>query len=379
MEPITIALYALFIGAALGSPALGRWVNARWPNPWEEHWARLATERGLRRWGDRVYGIIDGVPVVAEHEARVSLTSNSKEIFTVVRAQVLPHLDLGLSVCVKTAGLRVQEKLGLRAPDVLTGHAEFDEAFYVGGWEPERVRALVSPEIRQVLATIGRRGSLRIDDGFVHLEHHGRIEPIFTRWCLDTAVWAARALARAAPSVPPSPVTAPYLPAYDQAARALGLGWRATPASLGGMLEGVQVWAQLTRRNATSLGCDLYAACPEPLGLGLGLRSRRGTSAISLGSPEIELGDRGFDERFDVHALDAEAARRVLGPEERARIAYLSDRGGLVGDDFGLRLVMEGASDPRDLVQTLRSLRDLAAELSRRARGGAVGARGAYR
>jgi hypothetical protein len=379
VDPITIAIYALFMGAALGSPAFARWVNARWPNQSDEHWARLARERGLLRWGDRAYGFIDGVPVLAEHEARLSLHKKSDDIYTVVKAQVLPHLDLGLSVCVKSAGLRVQEQLGLRAPDVLTGHAEFDEAFYVGGWEPERVRALVSPEIRQGLATIGRRGSLRIEDGFVHLEHHGPIDPSFTSWCLDTAVWAVQALQRAAPSVPPSPLTVPYLPAYDQAARVLGLGWRATPAALGGLLDGVQVWAQLTRRNATTLGCDLYAAYPQPFGLGLGLRSRRGGSALLLSSPEIELGEPSFDERFDVHARDAEAARAVFDADLRARISYLADRGGLSADDFGARLVMEGAPDPRDVVPTLRLLRDLAAELSRRGQGRAQGARGAYR
>jgi hypothetical protein len=171
--------------------------------------------------------------------------------------------------------------------------------------------------------------------------------------------------ARAAPSVPPSPLTAPYLPAYDQAARVLGLGWRATPAALGGLLDGVQVWAQLTRRNATTLGCDLYAACPQPLGLGLGLRSRRGGSALLIRSPEIELGEPSFDERFDVHARDAEAVRGSSTP----RCARASRTSPIAGASrpttSALRLVMQGAPDPRDVVQTLRALRDLAAELSR--------------
>jgi hypothetical protein len=170
------------------------------------------------------------------------------------------------------------------------------------------------------LLGLGGMGAIYVDDGSVRVERRGFVDEAFAEWALGTVLWFAQALQRAALDVPPSPAAVPYLSAFDQAARALGLGYRATPAALGGRLDGVQVWVQLTRQGPSQLGCDLYAQHASQLGLGLELRPRRGSAFLLFASPDIEVGDPRFDDRFDIHGRDPEGVRRLLDGEIRARV-----------------------------------------------------------
>jgi hypothetical protein len=101
---------------------------------------------------------------------------------------------------------------------------------------------------------------------------------------------------------------------------------------------------------------------------------------LLFASPDIQLGDPSFDDRFDIHGRDAEGVRRLLGGEIRARVDALREHGSVLVDDVGVRLTMVGAPDPRALVPKLRAVRDLSAVLVERASGAhAGGQRGAYR
>jgi len=340
-------------------------------------WARFGARHGLYVQPSGVRGVLQGVPVAVLHEVRGS--GKNRVTYTVARAQLSPALDLGLSLRRSQMGDGLLESLGMLAPDVLVGDAAFDRNFHVSGHEVARVAALLGPELRLALLGIGF-GAIYVDDLGVRVERRGFVDEAFAEWSLATVLWFAQALQAAATRVPPAPLAVPYLSAFDQAARALGLGYRATPPALGGALDGVQVWAQLTRQGPSQLGCDLYAQHPSQLGLGLELRPRRGTAFPFFSSPDIELGDPRFDDRFDVHGRDPEGVRAVLDAEIRARIDALRDRGAVLVDDVGVRLSMLGAPDPRALVPTLRAVRDLSAALAERASGAhAGGRRGAYR
>lgn len=340
-------------------------------------WARFGARHGLYAQPSGVRGVVQGVPVAVLHEVRGS--GKSRVTYTVARAELSPALDLGLSLRGAQMGDGLLESLGVLAPDVIVGDAPFDRNFRVSGHEVDRIAALLRPDIRLALLGIGGMGAVYVEDGSVRVERRGFVDEAFAEWGLGTVLWFAQALQQSALQVPPTPLALPYLSAYDQAARALGLDYRTTPAALGGLLDGVQVWAQLTRQGPSRLGCYLYAQHASQLGLGLELRPRRGSSFLLFASPDIELGDPSFDERFDIHGRDAQGVRRVLDGEIRARVDALRDYGSLVIDDLGVRLTMGGAPDPRALVPTLRALRDLSAALVERASGHAGGSRGAYR
>lgn len=340
-------------------------------------WARFGARHGLYVQPSGVRGVLQGVPVAVLHEVRGS--GKNRVTYTVARAQLSPALDLGLSLRRSQMGDGLLESLGVLAPDVLVGDAAFDRDFRVSGHEVARVAALLGPELRLALLGLGGFGAIYVDDFGVRVERRGFVDEAFAEWALGTVLWFAQALQAAASRVPPAPLAVPYLAAFDQAARALGLGYRATPAALGGALDGVEVWAQLTRPGPAQLGCDLYAQHPSQLGLGLELRPRRGNALLFFASPDIELGDPRFDDRFDVHGRDAEGVRRLLDAEVRARIDALRERGAVLVDDVGVRLSMAGAPDPRALVPTLRAVRDLSVALVERAGGHAGGHRGAYR
>jgi hypothetical protein len=352
--------------------AVFSWHGAR-ERQLRELFARLAAEYRLHLGADGITGTIRGVPVSLVREVRGS--GKNKRVYTVARAQLVPGLDLGLSMRRARFGDGALEAMGLLAPDMLVGDPKLDAWMHVSAHEPERVRALLGPELRAALS----RMDVYVEDHLVRAEQLGEPNEVFARWALDSVVWLAESLSRAASRVPPSPLAVPYLGAFEQAARALGLAWRATPAALGGVLDGVQVWAQLTRRGPQQMGLDLYAAHTRPLGLGLELRPARGSSFLFFGAPDVQLGDPAFDPRFDVHASSAALAAQVLDPEVRARIQALRDLGSIGVDDAGVRLTLYGAGDPRHVVPTLRAVRDLSVALVERASGHAGGHHGAYR
>jgi len=136
---------------------------------------------------------------------------------------------------------------------------------------------------------------------------------------------------------------------------------------------------QLARRSATEAASILWAPFPLALGLGLDLRPQRSGLSSLFVAADLELGDPSFDAAFEVRGNDAESVRRLLDEPLRRALFELRERGSLRLDDRGLRLELTGVVDPRDVVPTLRELRDVAAGIVERVGRARSAVRGAYR
>lgn len=115
---------------------------------------RLARELGLRlsppdpgmmTFSFDLIGELEGHPVklrrLCGSGARVDISS-----------PIRPHLDLGIGLTRAGIVSKVYECLGKQ--DIQLGDPEFDKAFTIRGDEAERVKALLTPELRMLIASV---------------------------------------------------------------------------------------------------------------------------------------------------------------------------------------------------------------------------------
>jgi hypothetical protein len=324
-------------------------------------------------------GVVDEVPVTLAREVW-NHAGQSNLPMIVVRAMIVPELDLGLHVRAETMGDAFLDWVASASKtDVETGDARFDVPFRVAAHEAERARALLDVEIRAAAIRLPADGFFEVDDRLVRLAVPYELDGERAAWAIETAVWFAKALGESARQVPPAPTVKPHLPAYRKAAEVLGLELSETPAALRGSLEGVEVCVQLARKSATESVSILWAPFPLALGLGLDVRPQQGGLRALFAARDIELGDGRFDAAFVVRGNDESSVRRLLDEPIRRALLELRERGSLVLDDRGLRLELAGVVDPRDVVPTLRELRDVACGLVERVGRARSAVRGAYR
>ncbi len=341
--------------------------------------AEVAAAHQLAVVASGLEGVLDEVPLSLTREVWNHEGQSNQPMF-VARAMIVPELDLGLRVRAETAGDALLDWVASASKtDIETGDPRFDVPYRVAAFEAERARALLDPEIRAAALRLPVDASLELDDRLVRLAVPAELAEERLSWVLQTATWFAKALGEAARQVPAAPMVRPHLAAYRAAAEVLGLELSETPAALRGWLEGVEVCVQLARRSATEAASILWAPFPLALGLGLDLRPQRSGLSSLFVAADLELGDPSFDAAFEVRGNDAESVRRLLDEPLRRALFELRERGSLRLDDRGLRLELTGVVDPRDVVPTLRELRDVAAGIVERVGRARSAVRGAYR
>lgn len=77
-----------------------------------------------------------------------------------LRLYFRPHPETGIRVRTQ---LQAEDHWSV-GQDIPTGDAAFDAAFVVKGWDPGRIRALLTEEARRSLSTLGAQGALELDD-----------------------------------------------------------------------------------------------------------------------------------------------------------------------------------------------------------------------
>jgi hypothetical protein len=277
--------------------------------------AGVAEKHQLAVVASGLEGVLDEVPVTLAREVW-NHAGQSNLPMIVVRAMIVPELDLGLHVRAETMGDAFLDWVASASKtDVETGDPSFDVPFRVAAYEGERARALLDAEIRAAALRLPADGFFEVDDRLVRLAVPYELDGERASWAIETAAWFARSLGEVSSPGASAPTLKPHLPAYREAAEVLGLEFSETPAALRGSLEGVEVCVQLAARARPR-------RCPSS---GHRSRSRSGSDSTFAPSAGTERALRGsetsssvtdsFDAAFVVRGNDAvfgaQAARRA--------------------------------------------------------------------
>ncbi|MBK9001169.1 MAG: hypothetical protein IPM35_36065 [Myxococcales bacterium] len=327
---------------------------------------RMPTEPGMMTLAFSLFGELEGQPVTLRRlcgsGARVDITSPLR-----------PHLDLGFGLTRAGAFSKVSEWLG--AHDIQTGDAAFDAAFTVRGDEPARVLALLTPEVRSAIASIGV-ADFELSDAEYSCGHRvtmGGDESVETLAReLREAARMARAVAEAHAAVPPAGGLVGHHEAWSAYARQRQLQSGATPLWLQGQLGKTWVFAQASRIGVNDFALTLGARLQAPLPIPLGIEPKRGLIGSLVGARAESTGDSAFDAVFEVTC--AEGSLRV-GAELRSLLLELSQLGKVRVRGSEVRLVTPASLKPERVPGVLEDLCRALAQLEEDARG----PRAAYR
>jgi hypothetical protein len=373
--PILIGLVTMLPAALVGALAL---YASREKAKRHEVWTQAATELGLRFSGERMFGVIDGQSVQVRTETR----GKNKQAFTIWEAVLSPPFDLGLSVREQGMFSGVAALFGQQ--DVPTGDRSFDEQFLAQGDEPARVRAVLTPETRSLLAKISNAGyDVSVSDAGVHVEtggaedHAGRLKAI-----LQNTAALARALERARGQVPVAAALAPHREKWAQYAEHLGLRGLDCPLCMWGELEGLHVQAYAARADDGAYQLSVLVKFPKPLGLGLSLRPRTTFDHFSslFGGQDIATGDARFDRVFTLKASTEQLASRLFDDRVRERLLELHDKHPVHLFDNGVHVTAQSLADPAQVPRLIAEAKGILEDIYELARrGGASHRSAAYR
>jgi hypothetical protein len=305
---------------------------------------RLSTDPGMMTFTFDVYGDVDGHPVrmqrICGGGARIDISVSLR-----------PHLDLGLGITRTGVVSKVAEWLGKQ--DIQVGDAAFDAAFTLRGDEPDRVRALLSPDVRGVISSMSM-STYEITDGEVTCGHRcGTVESSEElERDLREAVWIARAVGAAYMQVPPAAALRAHYDCLAQYAVERQLRIAATPLWLEGKIEGTSVFVRGERAGANTFFLHLAASLGQPFASPFSIEPKP--------NPKSDTFEEVFTVRSD-HALDDDLRTRLMGLH-RAHAAP-SIRGG----DIALRV--PSTIEPTQVPRLLESLTDLLARVDRTLRG----------
>jgi hypothetical protein len=307
---------------------------------------RLSTDPGMMTFVFDVYGDVDGQPMVLRRlcgsGARIDITVSLR-----------PHLDLGLGITRTGVVSRVAEWLG--GHDIEVGDAAFDSAFTLRGDEPDRVRALLSPDVRDVVASMSM-SSFEINDGALTCGR--RCDFVETSDDLERDVREAAAIARAVGAaymqVPPAAALRPHYECLSRYAIERQLRIAATPLWVEGKMEGTSVLVRGERVRAEEFWLQLSASLGQPF-----------VSPFSV-EPKPKPKSSAFDDVFTLRGEHANAVDDAV----RARLLELHRAHAapsLRGGEIALRV--PATIEPAGVPRLLESLADLLALTDRNLRG----------
>ncbi|MEZ4322711.1 MAG: hypothetical protein R3F61_34910 [Myxococcota bacterium] len=125
-----------------------------------DDWGRLASELGLEHeaWLPAMVGVLD--------ERRFVLTTwrADQGYQGDLRIYFRPHRELGLRVTPQVD----PDGYWSVGQDIQFGDPDFDRLFVIKGWDPQRVRDLLNPEVRGALRDALESGHIQIDDQRLH-------------------------------------------------------------------------------------------------------------------------------------------------------------------------------------------------------------------
>ncbi len=361
-----LAYYTFGFLVAIVATIMARYKRRRQIDQDLDAWAEAL---GLVRMGNDLFGQRDGMPV----GARLALDAPKGQWARwTVHARLQPPLDLGLSI--HTRGQEVEDVTkGARL--VATGDTAFDARFVVRGDEPERVRALLGPSLRQrLLRQIPRAALFMVTDQGVAMQvprPHANLE-WFTQ-ALDRLTGIAGGVNQARSDVPVAAVLRRQRTSWAAFASSHMLHGISAPLCMWGHLKGATVFAYSVRLGPGELCLEIWLRFEEPLGLGILLQPKRTVDRVKelFGADDHELGDPVFDETFLVRLSDVETAEALLDAPLRKRLlAIHSAVGPLSLTDDGLLVRLPTVPlDPAVVPTKVGHLLELAREIAAR-RGG---------
>jgi hypothetical protein len=317
---------------------------------------RLSPENpGVMTFSFDLVGELEGHPVSLRRycvkAAHIDITS-----------PIAPDLDLGFGLSRAGVLSRVSEWLGRR--DIQVGDPEFDKAFTIRGDEPERVRALLTPELRGLVA--GTPFEFEISDA----EYSSRraaggetFADLANR--LQRAVCIARAVELASASVPSATTLKAHRDVWLDYARQSGFQFGSTPLWIQGKLGKFWVLARAHRNRPEDFALELVSSFEQPLPIKLKIEPQRDALA-SLGIPDQKTGDPRFDQIFDVIQTDQPA---WIDEELRRRMVELAALGRVRLIDARITLRLPATLDPKRVPLVLEDLRSVLVTLDRNVRG----------
>lgn len=242
-------------------------------------------------------------------------------------------------------GIAVRKRMGRNwfrretGHELQSGDEAFDRKYKINGDDDERVRQLLSDDIRQRIAALGeRQANLLVSDHHVRaLLHRPATNPdelfglITEMGALADALLAARSRVSA-----PSRLQALHGLFADLASeRGLTLDpqWPALHGQLGEHRIELAI-----RREADGYRAAITGWLREPLDLGFRLRRQvRPDGYWSVGQ-DIQVNDEAFDAAFVIKGYDPDTVRERLSGSCRRHLLGLSELGELVVDDHTLRI-----------------------------------------
>lgn len=339
-----LALFALALGAALtvlaGGAAIRRGLRPGWT---AAAYRDAAMALGLAADG-RGTGISGYVG-----ERRVWIGEVVEDLAVRVEGRVAFDRPLGLGLLVERGGRRGR-LLRRRASSIPSGDPALDRALTVAGDDEERIRAWLTPPVREALgALLARTTSLAVTDDEIAV---GLASPPTTRGEIvalaEALLAAAEAFEASRHALTPPAALAAAVSRWGEVATALGLTFDARGPALLGTLGGrpIVVGAGRTDDGYAAYVQVRFHAHPEA---GLMLRPQ------GLGPPDgqdLIVGDDAFDARFEIKGYDPDAVKRRLDPGVRAHLMSLADDGELRVDDRAM-LVENVALDPENVRRVL--------------------------
>jgi hypothetical protein len=246
---------------------------------------------------------------------------------------------LGLGLVLRRRGLSERLFRRPRGVRILAGDPDLDRRVEIDGDEPERVLALLRPEVRDALASILLRWrDLVVTDQSVRIylgQPAARAEDL--RDLVHGMRTLASALTTSRRAMPAPAALRGATHRWSVAAERLGLDLEEAFPGIAGTIDGRPVRVTPVRAG------DGYAS---ELRLGFrphhrtGLRLRRQLEPDGYWSvgQDIQLADLPFDQRFVVKGYDPEYVRDLLNPEVREGLLALDAVGDLDVDDLRLYL-----------------------------------------
>jgi len=142
-----------------------------------DRWRDLAREVGLEMCHERFFHHPELSGTYRDHQVRVYTFAKGGRrghVYTTLHVSLNHPLGLGLRVRREGVSAKVDKTLGVR--DIETGDPGLDRVAMIEGGEPDRVRQLLTPELRRALCEIlEREPSTELDDRGISITVRGLI------------------------------------------------------------------------------------------------------------------------------------------------------------------------------------------------------------